>query len=234
MKFIVQPEVFDVLPNVCFGVVVAKGVNNNGQLPAVAERLALAIEDVRSRFPGTDSHDIPEIGVYRDTFHTLGYNPNKFMCSIEALVRRVLKGGNPPPINSVVDLGNAVSLTHLLPIGAHDIDASSDNIEVRYSRENDTFLPFGADEPESVAAGELVYARGTSIKTRRWIWRQGLPGMISETSENIFYPIDGFCDTNSSAILTARDELAVMLRETLGGKVTVGLVDAKNPEWNLD
>jgi len=233
MKFIVQPEVFDVLPNVCFGIVIAKGVNNSGQNPLVVERLATAVEDVRSRFPGTNSHDIPEIGVYRDAFQSLGYNPNKFMCSIEALVRRVLKGGKPPAINNVVDLGNAVSLTHLLPIGAHDIDASSENIEVRYARDNDTFLPFGADKPETVEIGELVYARGNSIKTRRWIWRQGVPGMISETSNNIFYPIDGFCDTNSSAILTARDELASMLRETVGGKITVGLVDAKNPEWEI-
>jgi len=233
MKFIVQPEVFEVLPNVCFGIVIAKGVDNSGQNPLVAERLATAVEDVRSRFPGTDSHDIPEIGVYRDAFQSLGYNPNKFMCSIEALVRRVLKGGKPPAINNIVDLGNAVSLTHLLPIGAHDIDASSENIEVRYARDNDSFLPFGADKPETVETGELVYARGNSIKTRRWIWRQGVPGMISETSNNIFYPIDGFCDTNSSAILTARDELASMLRETVGGKITVGLVDAKNPEWEI-
>jgi len=233
MKFIVQPEVFDVLPNVCFGIVIAKGVNNSGQNSLVAERLATAVEDVRNRFPGTNSHDIPEIGVYRNAFQGLGYNPNKFMCSVEALVRRVLKGGKPPAINNVVDLGNAVSLTHLLPIGAHDIDAASEDIEVRYARDNDTFLPFGAEEPETVETGELVYARGNSIKTRRWIWRQGVSGMISEASSNIFYPIDGFCDTNSSAILTARDELATMLRETVGGKITVGLVDAKNPVWEI-
>lgn len=233
MKFKVQPEVFEVLPNVCFGVVVARGVNNNSRMDSVCENLGAAIADVRSRFPGVDSRNIPEIEAYRKAFQTLGYNPNKFMCSIEALVRRVLKGGKLPNINNVVDLGNALSLKHLLPIGAHDIAAGGEDIEVRYSRDNDIFIPFGAEESETVSAGELVYARGNSIKTRRWIWRQGLPGMISEKTTEVFFPIDGFSDINSSVVLHARDELASVLRNSMGGKTAVGWVDAKSPEFAI-
>ncbi|MFV0439090.1 MAG: B3/4 domain-containing protein [Desulfopila sp.] len=233
MKFIVRPEVFAALPQLCFGVVRARGLDNSGRLPQLAERLALAMEAVRNRYSGTDSHDIEGLKVYRDAFSQLGYNPNKFMCSIEAMVRRVLKGGDLPSINGVVDLGNSISLKYLLPIGAHDIGAAADDIEVRHARVDDTFTPFGAEKPEKVASGEVVYARGNSVKTRRWIWRQGVPGMIDAGTTEVFYPIDGFAGVNDEHVIAARDELAAAVETTLGGQVAVGWVDAVNPEFLL-
>lgn len=48
MKFIIEEEVFKVLPNVCFGVIVAKGVDNHGTndeiLALLDESIKLTIE----------------------------------------------------------------------------------------------------------------------------------------------------------------------------------------------
>ena len=63
----------------------------------------------------------PEIVPYREAFRALDINPNKFMCSIEALLTRIAKGKGFPEISPVVDFGNAVSLKYRLPIGAHDM-----------------------------------------------------------------------------------------------------------------
>ena len=46
------------------------------------------------------------------------------------------------------------------------------DVEVRFSREGDKFIPFGETEAEVLDAGELVYAVGDKVRTRRWIWRQ--------------------------------------------------------------
>lgn len=56
------------------------------------------------------------------------------MCSIEALLTRIAKGKGFPHINAAVDLGNAVSIKHRLPMGAHDLDTIADGLDVRWRR----------------------------------------------------------------------------------------------------
>lgn len=233
MKFRVRQEVFAVLPTVCFGVVVARGIDNSRQNAATAALLAATIEQTRHRLAGVDIRQTCEIAVYRQAFQALGYNPNKFMCSIEALIKRILKGGNFPRVNTAVDLANAISLKHLLPLGAHDLAAGSGDIEIRRAAAGDTFIPFGASAPEAVDPGELVYARGTSVRTRRWIWRQSADGLITAETTDIFFPIDGFLEVNEGAVRTARQELAECLEKTLGCEVAVGWVDHDHPEMAI-
>lgn len=118
------------------------------------------------------------------------------MCSIEALGKRVQKGHALPEINSIVDLGNAFSLKYVLPMGAHDIGKLDGDLEVRFSVEEDTFLPLGETEAEKPGAGELVYVSSHTVKTRRWIWRQSDDGKITEDTKDVFFPIDGFLGKN--------------------------------------
>lgn len=233
MKFIVKPEVFEILPTACFGVVVARGIDNKRKNKKIDALLNANIEEIRQRLADADIRQIPEISIYRKAFQSLGYNPNKFMCSIEALIKRILKGGAFPRINAVVDLGNAISLKYILPMGAHDLQASSDDIEIRQATADDTFTPFGASEPEPVDSGELVYARGNSVKTRKWIWRQSANGMITEETTDVFFPIDGFLGENDDAIRSAQNELAEYLEKILGCQVLVGWVDRNCSEIDL-
>ena len=214
MKFNVHSDVFDKLPGVCFGIVVAKGIDNTAAYPQIGTMLDAAVSSAAARFDGRKVKEDPSILPYRSAFKTLGINPNKFMSSIEAMFTRVAKGKGLPHINPIVDLGNALSLKYVLPMGAHDIgQADGQDIEVRFSREGDSFIPFGECDCESVPEGELIYTVGTKVRTRRWTWRQSELGKIGEGSRDIFFPIDGFIGTNDQAVLSARDELAALCRE---------------------
>ena len=158
MKFTVAPQVFERLPDVCFGAVAAYGIDNKADYPAIAARLDEAIAATFARFEGKKVREDPAILPYRTAFQSLGVNPNKFMSSIEAMFTRVAKGKGLPHINPIVDLGNALSLKYVLPMGAHDIEqAEGHDIEVRFSTPGDTFIPFGESEAESMPEGELIY-----------------------------------------------------------------------------
>ncbi|MDT8902440.1 B3/4 domain-containing protein [Anaeroselena agilis] len=231
MKFIVAPEIFDLFPAACFGVVVAKGFPQGDQ-PAVADKLAASLAAAGANFPdGVKSH--PYIAAWRDAFTKLGLNPNKFASSVEALHTRAFKTGHIPSINSVVDLGNAVSLKHILPIGAHDIGRMAGDIHLRLSRPGDIFTPFGSPAAEEVPPGEIVYADGLEVRTRRWVWRQGDKAKIEADSRDIFFPIDGFADLNKNAVLAARDELTAAAA-SLGCKTETFFLDKNNPtaDWS--
>lgn len=233
MRFVVEDRVFDKLDDLCFGVVVARGIDNMKKLDGIKEMLDNSISAIMAEMGEAKIKEHSKIIPYRHAFVQLGFNPNKFAPSVEALISRILKGGQMPSINNIVDLANAVSLKYVLPIGAHDLDMAKDDLAVRFSADGDSFIPFGAAAAESPEPGELVYASGSAIKTRRWIWRQSEQGKITETSRNIFFPIDGFSSENGAAVMQARDELAERLDHFFKCTVKVGFVDRYNRSMPL-
>ena len=233
MKFVVAKEVFAQLETACFGVVIASGLDNRGINAEVSRLLADSIRLTEEKFAGAKAKEAREIQPYREAFVRLGINPNKFPSSIEAMAARIEKRKGFPGINPVVDLGNAISLKYLVPLGAHDVDSAAGDIQVRYSEQGDRFLPFGESQEELLDRGELIYSVGDRVKTRRWIWRQSEEGKVTDASRNIFFPIDGFADQNRSSVLAARDELAQLLQRIFGCLVLVDFIDKdhREMEW---
>lgn len=118
-------------------------------------------------------------------------------------------------------------------MGAHDLGGSSEDICIRLALPGDTFLPFGGEAEETPDSGEVVYAVGHQVRTRRWTWRQSEHGKITPESTDIFFPIDGFTDLNREQVLAARDELQNLVKQIFDCETAVGLVDAKHPEMEL-
>lgn len=233
MKFIVEKEIFEKLPNAFFGVVMAKGIDNSKAYPEVNRLLDESIAAAAQRFEGKKVKEEPDILPYRKAFRALDINPNKYLCSIEALFTRIAKGKGMLHINPVVDLGNAVSLKYTLPMGAHDLGGSSEDICIRFAQHGDTFLPFGGEAEETPDSGEVVYAVGHQVRTRRWTWRQSEHGKITPESTDIFFPIDSFTDFNREQVLAARDELQALVKTIFGCEAVIGFVDADHPEMEL-
>ena len=229
MQFIIAPEVFAALPTACFGVVAVKGAKPGPAAEEIRRRLAEAVESCTAALEGVAIKQAPEIVPYREAFRALGINPNKYPCSIEALLTRIAKGKGMPSINPLVDFGNAVSLRHRIPIGAHDMATFRDGVlEVRPARDGDRFIPFGGGEAEIPDPGEIVYVSGGEVRTRRWTWRQSETGKITDATGSLLFPVDGFADVNRAQTLAARDELAAWAKELLAAEVTVGWIDAGN------
>ena len=227
--FRVAPEIFQKLPGVCFGIVVVRGINNHVSQPEITEFFEAAQKELHDKLAGRKAKEYPPIFPYREAFQSLEINPNKYPPSIEALASRVEKGKPLPSINPIVDLGNAISLKYAIPLGAHDLDASESDLEVRLSQTEDQFIPFGAPEAEIIDPDEILYVSGHQVKTRRWIWRQSEFGKITPDSTNIFFPLDGFEPINGDQTKAARDELAALLEKYFKVTPFVGWVNQENP-----
>ena len=188
MKFVVDKRFFDKVDNACFGVIIARGIDNTKDYLFIKKLLNKEINNISKEYQDKKVKELPEIVLYREAFKKVDINPNKFMCSIEALVSRTVKSQFVPNINTLVDLGNALSLKYNVPLGVHDIDKFAGDIELRFANENDTFIPFGSQEYDNPPAGELVYVSGNEVKTRKWAWRQGEKSKIDENIKNAFIP----------------------------------------------
>ncbi len=233
MNFYVTEKVFEKMPDVVFGLVSVKGVDNSKDYDFIHALLEESIVSCENYFEGKVVKQEKELQPYRSAFQALGINPNKFMSSIEALLTRITKKKGMPHINPVVDLGNAISLKYYLPVGAHDLNTMDGEFCVRTATSEDTFLPFGAESREPVDVDEVVYVTGRKVRTRRWIWRQSEEGKIDAGTSELLFIIDGFAN-NMNQVLAARDELNTILSERLGCKTKVGLIDKNNTVFDMD
>ena len=232
MRFKVYHEVFEKLPDLYFGVIVGNQMNNQQYIPEIYDLMKNEMSKVENNLTGINLKEYQEIMPYRDAFYQLNLNPNKFMSSVEAMVKRVSKGNVLPSINPVVDLVNSISLKYILPMGAHDLDALEGDIAIRFSRKGDTFTPLGEELVEVLDSGELVYADSKRIRTRRWIWRQSNIGKIDENSKNIFFPIDGF-HTNKERVVQAAEELEILLKKYFNCDTKKGFIDINHQEMEI-
>ena len=232
MRFRVAPEIYSRFPDYYVGVVVATGLDNASI--DVSGTLEASIREAGAAF-GSDgtSIDTSEVRVWREAFNTIGINPGEFPSSIEALIRTAVDGTGPSPINPAVDLANAVSLRYQLPIGAHDIDKLRGDLEVRLGRAGDRFAPLGKLELEDVPAGEPVYADENEVRTRRWVWRLGERGKVTEASTNVFFPIDGFAGNSDARVREAVRDLSELLEGKLGARTRTFFVERTRSECTL-
>lgn len=230
MVFSIDAAVFDALPALCVGVVTAEGFDNSAEsVPAIDALLDEAVADAERRLAGIHASDDPRVQPYRAAFHALGMSPSRYPSSNIALLRRIAKGKGLGRVNPVVDLGNAVSIKYALPLGAHAL-APGETLELRFSRPGDAFVALGEkDADPTLAPGELVYAVGDLVQTRRWTWRQSENGKMGAATTRAVFPIDGFVGVNDDAVRAACDELAAHLRDDLGARTGVALASAAAP-----
>ncbi len=112
-------------------------------------------------------------------------------------MKNALAGTSLPRINPFVDAYNAVSLAHVLPAGADDLDRVAGDLAFRFSREGDDFRDMGAlDESGAPLAdppkpGEVVYADSKKILCRRWNWRQDARSAISPETRRAVVTLAG-------------------------------------------
>ena len=233
MKFIIQKEIFDKLDDLCVGVIVAKGIDNSKEYTNIDKLLDDSIKLAEERFLDKPVKEDERIIPYREAFLKLGINPNKFQCSVEAMFARISKAKGLPHINPLVNLNNAISLKYTLPMGTHDLSKSEEDIEMRFARPGDTFVPMGSLEVEYPDEGEVIYAVSNQVRTRRWTWRQSNEGKIDDKTNYVFFPIDGFVGFNDDNVRDAMKELENVLKSEFNCETISGFVDKDHPsfEW---
>ena len=233
MGFAISPEVFGLFPGLRVAVVVARHVDVPAASPRVDALLDMAWAGAMSLgLPNPQSH--PRVAAWREAFRSMGVSPREYQSSIEALLRRALKGGEPLRINLLVDLYNAVSLRHIVPAGGFDLARMEGDLELRLTRQGDRFEPLGGGEEEPVPPGEVAYAVGHDVLTRHFVWRQSRRAALQPTTRDALLMsevLGGIEDHVAEAVL---DDLRAGLSGVLGAdRVAGAILQAGAPafEW---
>ena len=177
-------DITNAFPDYRVAVVVAEGLTIAPERPAALDALIAQREAAaRATWGGTELSQIPGVAAWRAAYKGFGIKQTRYRSSVERLVKNVLAGRPLARVNAFVDLYNAVSLAHVLPLGADDLDKVTPPLAFRYAREGDSFVDMAdaeeGEEPEAPKPGEVVYADAAHVLCRRWNWRQDARTLIT-------------------------------------------------------
>jgi DNA/RNA-binding domain of Phe-tRNA-synthetase-like protein len=182
----IDPEVAAAFPDYRALIVVGEGVGNGPSDDASDALLREAAADA-ARSPRSRAADHPHIAAWRAAFSAFGAKPSRFPSSVEALLSRVLKGQDLPRVSRLVDLYNAVSVQHVVPVGGEDLDRIEPPMRLVRARGDEPFDLREAEEIEHPRPGEVVWRDADGVTCRRWNWRQGRrTALADETTRALF------------------------------------------------
>ncbi len=232
-RYSISPEVFARFTGYVRGVVIAYDVTN-GESPAeLVQMLRDAEQSVRDRVQLEQIAEEPRVKSWREAYRSFGAKPAEFRSSVEAMARRALRGDELPAINALVDIGNVVSLRHLIPAGGHAIDVLKGDIELRFATGDEEFVAFGTNEVEHPLPGEVIFVEGSVVLTRRWTWRQANHTLTLPETRAIEFNVDGLPPVPRSEIEDACAEVAELIGRFCGGTSRIDYLAAENPTISL-
>ncbi len=233
LTYSISNEIFKRFPGYVRGVVVARGVRNHSSSEALVHILREVEESTRGNLKIELVAETPRIKSWREAYRSFGAKPSEFRSSIEALVRRVLRNEPLPSINALVDIGNVVSLRHLVPAGGHAIDVLTGDIVLRPATGREEFTPFGSDKMEHPLPGEVIFAEGDTVLTRRWTWRQANHTLTQLETRAIEFNVDGLPPVPLEEVEQACGEIIELVSRFCGGETRWEILSASHPSLEL-
>jgi DNA/RNA-binding domain of Phe-tRNA-synthetase-like protein len=154
-----------------------------------AEGLANGLSDGGVADPAVaDGVDGGHVEAWREAYRGFGVNPKRARPSVDALLRR----GDLPEINRVVDAYNTISVRFELPIGGEDLDAYAGPARLVRATGDEPFdtVKNGESVVEHPDPGEVIWRDDSGVTCRRWNWRQCTRTRITEDTKNALFILE--------------------------------------------
>ena len=220
----VSDEVRALAPGFTHVAVEAQGLVNGPSTEGTSALLDDAARRLAVRLDGRPVHEDPHMAAWRETYTAFGSKPNRTRNSAEALAKRALSDAGLPRINVLVDIYNAISVAHLIPVGGEDTDHILGAMNLVRATGDEDFVTVAAGEEtvEHPDAGEVVWRDDAGVTCRRWNWRQGPRTRLTEASTSAIFLLESLAPMPVAEVEAAGAELAELLEKfSPGARITV-------------
>lgn len=234
MKFHISPTIFDLFPGLHIGVLVVRAIHNFGGSPEIQTELRKREAEIRMRYTLESIIQEPKIEVWRKAYASFGVKPKEHWSSVENLHRLILEGKEIRHVNQFVDIYNLISLRHMLPVGAEDLDAIQGDLTLDFAASNETSaLLLGDKERRAPHEGEVIYKDYISFMCRRFNWREADRTKLTESTKNCIAIIEGLPPVTEAEVSAALEDLKKYILKHCGGSIMSVLLNERTNEVKI-
>jgi DNA/RNA-binding domain of Phe-tRNA-synthetase-like protein len=233
VEFIIYPEVIQKFPSLKIGLLVVKNTKNGASPQELLDEITEKAKRIRTKYALETISDNPKIKDWREAYRTFGTNPKTYKNSIEALLRRILKGDDLPTINAIVDIYNFISITALLPAGGDDLDHVEGNIHLCIAKGGEPFTILGSKQQETAEPGEIIYRDDKEVLCRRWNYRESDKTKMTLETKNICLVLEALGSTTREELEHALQDLKWHIEKYCGGTTELRVLDKTAPNMHI-
>ncbi len=205
---VVERPVLDLRPDYTALIIVSDGLQPGPTDQATDALLSDAEARARATLSGRAAADLAPMAAWRLAYQAFGAKPKRTRPSVEALLRRVEAG--LPRIDRLTDIYNAMSVTHLLPIGGEDLGRYRGPARLARAAGDEPFDTMRDGQPvmEHPEPGEVIWRDDDGATCRCWNWRQCVRTRITHSTTSAVFILDGLAELGPDGLLTAGQDLA--------------------------
>lgn len=222
-----HPTLVEQYSTIQTGALFVTGLRNGPTSAELHQQYTAEQAAVKAKLPASLS-DVPALAAWRAAFRRFGVDPTKYRCAAEALLRRLSKSGDIPSINTLVDIGNLVSIRYALPLAVFDWRAVRGTVTVHNATGSERFTELGNTEFLHPDPGEVVFADETAmVMARRWCWRQSAESAAQPDSTTVLIVIEAHHAAGATHVDQAVADLTALLNAYTGGQITTAHLNAQ-------
>ncbi len=213
-------------PMIVGGVILAQGITNGPTSESLQAAYQAEQQATLQRIGQTPLSQIASLAAWRSIFRSFGIDPTQYRSAAEALLRRLTKKGDIPSINTLVDIGNLVSIRYALPVAVFDTQTLQGAVTVHFANGTERYTTLGQNEVEHPEIGEVVFSDETGLViARRWCWRQSEQSAAQALTTNAIITVEAHHAEGLPDVQAALNDLLELLRKYANGDFTSGILD---------
>lgn len=230
----VNPQIFTDFNNPRIAVTVAQGLNNQADISDFEPQLAELAKKLEEQYGDQVISQLPKIAAWREAYRVFGVKAKDYPSSIEALYKRVTRGGSVAGINPLVDIYNYISLKYMLPAGGEDTDKMQGDLQLTFATADEKPVTvLGKDEAQAPAEGEIIYKDDEGTICRRWNWREVARTILTDETTNCILVLEALDPVTDDELEQAQKELGELVQKYCGGTIRHLRLDLDNPSISL-
>lgn len=219
MNFNIEKDVLDLGMKVA--IVVIKGMNNCKKSEDFINYRDNLLNGIKENLTEEAIINDNVLKGFWELHKKIGKTSKHDMSSPENLMNMLLRNGNLPGINLIVDIYNLVSVMTKLALGAHDLDNISGNVNLRLTNGSESFLPIGYSKNKPISKGEYAYIDDNNDVLCRMEVRQVEKTKVTENTSNCMYIVQGNEAVDKEQIKKAVDLLIELTLKYCGGDADI-------------
>ena len=211
--FSYDKKILERYPDIHAGVIHATGLANGPTPLQLLDEYRAEQAATNRRLEGIGLADVASLAAWRRAFSAFGVKPTQYRNAAEALLRRLTKQGDIPSINTLVDIGNLVSIRYAMPVAFFDQAAVTGATTVRFAAGDERFTDLGADAAVSPESGEVVFVDEAGlVSARRWCWRQSAQSATGAETREALVTVEGHHEGAGDDVKAATQDLVELVR----------------------